>query len=70
MLNYVYTHPYRIARVMLQRRYQEKVNQCVADCLEQEKGTRHADIQSLIIQTLGLNIDNASSSLSGTYVTL
>ena len=53
---------------MLQRKYQEKVNQCVADHLEQDVGIRLTDIQSLIVQTLGLNIDKASSSLSGIYV--
>ena len=53
---------------MLQRKYQEKVNQCVAECLEQNKELLVTDIQSLIAQTLGLNIDKATTSLSGMCV--
>ena len=53
---------------MLQRKYQEKVNQCVAHYFEQDEGTRLIDIRSLIVQTLGLNIDKTDSSLSGTYI--
>jgi len=63
-------HSFRVARVVLQRKYQEKVNQCVAELLELDKGTRLTDIQSLIAQTLGINIDKASSSLSGSYKAL
>ena len=50
---------------MLQRRYQEKVNQCVADYLQQDEGTRLTDIRSLIVQTLGLSNDKIDFSLSG-----
>ena len=57
--------PCRVARVMLQRKYQEKVNHCVAHYLEQDEGARLTDIWSLIVQTLGLNIDKTDSSLSG-----
>ena len=46
---------------MLQRKYQEKVNQCVAECLEQDKRVQPTDIQSVIAQTLGMNIDKTSS---------
>ena len=59
---------YRVARVMLQRKYQEKVNQYVADRLEQNQGMRLTDVRSLIRQTLGLNVNETSSALSGTYV--
>ena len=44
------------------------MNQCVAECLEQNKKLLVTDIQSLIAQTLGLNIDKATSSLSGMCV--
>ena len=58
---------HRVARVMLQRKYQGQVNHYVADRLEQDEGMRLTDLCSLIIQTLGLNIDKTSSSLSGMY---
>ncbi|XP_065899133.1 carboxylic acid reductase-like [Dysidea avara] len=55
----------KIARIALQKKYQEKVNECVAELLEQEKKSHTANIQSLIAKTLQLNVDVTSSNLSG-----
>jgi len=55
----------RIARIVLQKKYQQKVNECVADLLEQDKTLHSAKIQSLIAKTLKLDTDVTSSNLSG-----
>lgn len=55
----------RIARIALQKKYQEKVNECIAELLKHDKMLHSAKIQSLIAKTLKLDVDATSFNLSG-----
>lgn len=55
---------FRIARMMLQKKYQERVNQCVSKLTQhKEPCLPDTDVYSLIAETLGLETD-ATSKLS------
>ena len=54
---------FRIARITVQKKYQQRVNQCVSKLIQDKKESLPSDVHSLIAQTLGLQID-ASSKLS------
>lgn len=63
---YMYVLLVRIARVMLQKKYQERVEQCVSKSTQHEEPHRPTSIHSLIAQTLGLQLDT-TSKLSSIY---
>lgn len=58
---------FRISRVALQKKYQEKVNQCVSKLIQDKKSDLSSNVHTLIAQMLGLQIDTASK-LSGLYI--
>jgi len=59
---------YRIARIALQKRYQDRVNQCVSKLPTQDSSYVSPAIPAVIAQMLGLKVDFASAKLSGTYI--
>jgi len=59
---------YRIARIALQKRYQDRVNQCVSKLPTQDSSYVSPAIPAIIAQMLGLKVDFASAKLSGMYI--
>ena len=59
---------FRIARIMLQKKYQERVNQCVSKLTQhKEPYLPNSNVYSLIAETLGLQTDTASE-LSSLFI--
>ena len=56
---------YRIARITLQKRYQDIVDQCVSKLPEQDSSYVSPAIPTIIAQMLGLKVDFTSATLSG-----
>ena len=56
---------HRIARIALQKRYQDRVNQCVAELPAQDSSYVSPAIPTVIAQMLGLKVDLTSATLSG-----
>jgi len=59
---------YRIARIALQKRYQDRVNQCVSKLPTQDSSYVSPAIPAVIAQMLGLKVDFTSATLSGTCI--
>ncbi|XP_065898942.1 carboxylic acid reductase-like isoform X2 [Dysidea avara] len=54
----------KIARIALQKRYQDRVNQCVAELPAQDSSYVSPAIPTVIAQMLGLKVDLTSATLS------
>ena len=60
MINYVRMCTLRIARITVQKKYQQRVNQCVSKLMQEKETCLSSDVHLLITQTLGLQIDTSS----------